>query len=135
MSREDVEFVERAIAAFNARDFETLYEISHPDLEFTSILTAVDAGGATYRGRNTWDDYFAVMDDLWDGWRLEDIEIREGEPGRVACLLRLLGTGRQSRVPVERRIGVSYLIADGQVLRLTAHADPADALREVGLES
>lgn len=134
MSRDDVEFVERAVAAFNARDFEALYELSHPDLEFTSILTAVDAGGATYRGRRAWERYFESMDDLWDGWRLEDVDIRDGEPGRVACILRLVGAGRHSGVPVERRIGVSYLIRDGQVRRLTAHPDPEDALRAVGLE-
>jgi ketosteroid isomerase-like protein len=135
MAREDVEFVERAIAAFNARDFPTLYEISHPELEFTSILIAVDSGGATWHGRDAWQRYFAAMDEMWESWRIADVEIHDGaEPGRIACTLSIGGTGRHSGVPVDRRIGVSYLIRGGQVVRLTAHPDPADALREVGAE-
>ena len=34
----------------STRTFERLLELTHDDLEFVSVLTAVDAGGGTYRG-------------------------------------------------------------------------------------
>ena len=61
MSRENVEIVQRAIDAFNRRDIRALAELSHEDLEFVSVLTAVDAGGASYHGSGAWASYFAVQ--------------------------------------------------------------------------
>jgi len=133
MSRENVEVVRRAIDAFNSRDFATLAELSHEDLEFTSILTAVDAGGAIYRGSETWTSYFAVMDETWDEWRAKDWRLFDAGEDRVVALFDLVGKGRHSGVPVEREIGLAYWIRDGQMWRMRSFADPSEALEAVGL--
>ena len=43
MSQENVEIVRRWNAAYNRRDFETMFELSDPDLEFTSIFSATES--------------------------------------------------------------------------------------------
>jgi ketosteroid isomerase-like protein len=54
MAKQDVELVRSAIEAFNRRDLKTLSQLMHDDFEFVSVLTAVDAEGATYRGSDAW---------------------------------------------------------------------------------
>ena len=54
MARENVEFVHRAIDAFNRRDLVALAEFCTDDFEFVSVLSAVDAEGSTYRGGDAW---------------------------------------------------------------------------------
>ncbi len=49
MSQENVEIVQRSIAAYNRRDFEALRELSHPELEVDwSASRGLEAG--VYRG-------------------------------------------------------------------------------------
>ena len=135
MPETKVELVRRAIEAFNRRDFDAMAEVSHEDLEFTSVLTAVDAGAATYRGKGAWTSYFAVMDETWDAWRIEDAEILDAGGDAVAAVLRLVGTGRHSGAAVERTVGLTYRIRDGQLWNVHAYLEPADALASVGLST
>jgi uncharacterized protein len=133
MSRENVEVVRRAYEAFNRRDLRALAELSHEDLEFTSVMAAVDAGGATYRGSETWASYFAVMDQTWEEWRAEDFRIFDAGGDRVAAVFRLVGKGKQSGVPVDRAIGLAYRIRQGKMWRMRSYLDPDEALEAVGI--
>src|SRR4051794_20232788 len=99
MSQENVEIVRLAITAFNHRDLSALAELSGEEFEFVSVLTAVDAGGATYRGGQAWASYFAVMDETWEEWRVEDSEVFDAGDGGVATLLRIVGKGKHSGAP------------------------------------
>ena len=133
MSQENVEFVRMAILAFNRRDLRALAEISHEDLEWTSVMAAVDSGGATFRGSQTWPSYFSAMDQTWEDWRIEDPKIFDAGGDRVVAVLRLVGTGRSSGVPVDREVGLTYRVKDGQMWRMHAYLDPNEALEAVGL--
>src|SRR5436190_6052735 len=59
MSQENVERFRRNVEAFNRRDFAALADYSHEEIEFVSVLAAVDAQAAEFRGRETWVNYFA----------------------------------------------------------------------------
>ena len=133
MSQENVELVRAAIDAFNRRDLRALAELSHPDLEFVSVLTGVDAGGATYRGSEAWASYFEVMDETWEEWQVGDFRLFDAGDDRVAGLARVVGKGKHSGVPVDRVVGFAYRIRDGRVWRMRAYPDPNDALEAVGL--
>ena len=134
MSQGNVEIVQRAIDAFNRRDFGVLAELSHEELEFVSVLTAVDAAGSTYRGTNAWENYFAVMDQTWDEWRVENIELFDGGDDRVACVFQLVGKGKASGVPVEQMVGLAYRIREGKLWRMRSYREPAEALEAAGLQ-
>lgn len=133
MSQQNVEFVQRLIAAFNSRDVSALAEFSHEELEFVSVLTAVDAEGATHRGKEAWASYFSQMDDTWAEWQAEDARVFDAGDDCVAAVFRLVGTGRHSGVPVEHRIGIVYRIQEGKLWRLRTYLDPSEALEAVGL--
>jgi ketosteroid isomerase-like protein len=132
MTRENVELVRRAVDAFNRRDLGALAEFVHGDFEFVSLLTAVDAEGATYQGSAAWATYFEDMDEAWKDWRVEDPQLVDGEDDGVAGIVRLVGTGRHSDAEVELVIGLTYFLRDGKLWRMRSYADPADALEAVG---
>ena len=133
MSRENVELVRKAGEAFNRHDSETLAAISDDDLEFLSALTSVDTGGAAYRGPGAWAAYFARMDEVWEDWHLEDLEVFDAGDDRVAAVFRLVGRGKSSGVSVEHRIGLAYRMRHGRLWRMRSYLDPTDALDAVGL--
>ena len=133
MSQENVELVRRAGEAFNRHDAEALASISDDDVEFVSALAAVETGGVAYRGPEAWGSYFAGMDEMWDGWHLEDLEVFDAGDDRVAAVFRLVGTGKGSGVPVDHRIGLAYTMREGKLWRMRSYLDPAEALEAVGL--
>jgi ketosteroid isomerase-like protein len=133
MSQENVDLVWRLVEAFNGRDMEGLAEASHEDLEFVSVLTAVDTGGATYRGSETWTSYFAAMDETWEEWQVEDFRVFDGGEDRVVGVFRIVGTGKHSGAPVEHEIGLAYRIREGKLWRMRSYLDPAEALEAAGL--
>jgi ketosteroid isomerase-like protein len=132
MSQENVDLVWGLVEAFNGRDMGRLAELSHEDLEFVSVL-AVAAGGATYRGSETWTSYFAAMDETWEEWQVEDSRVFDGGEDRVAGVFRIVGTGKHSGAPVEHEIGLAYRIREGKLWRMRSYLDPGEALEAAGL--
>jgi ketosteroid isomerase-like protein len=113
MSQENVEVARRAWRAFNERDLPALADFSDEDLEFVSVLSAVDE--SSYRGKDTWATYLAAMDQTWADWRSEDLRIFDGDGDRVAAVFRMVGTGKASGVPVEREVGMAYTMRQGKL--------------------
>jgi ketosteroid isomerase-like protein len=133
VSEQTVELVRGAIEAFNRRDFDALAKVCHEDFEFVSVLTAIDASGATYRGVEAWREYFVRMDETWDDWRVEDVRFFEADDDRLAVIFRLTGRGKSSGAAVEREVGASYTFRDGKLWRMHSYGEPQEALEAVGL--
>ncbi|HWH31293.1 MAG TPA: nuclear transport factor 2 family protein [Egibacteraceae bacterium] len=131
MSHEDVEIVRRATGAFNRGDFGLVAELCDDDLEFVSVMTAVQE--TTYRGRDTWERYAADMRETWAEWRLEDLRLLDAGDHTVTVLMRLVGAGKRSGVPVDREIGVVYRLRDGRLWRVRSYPDARLALEAAGL--
>ena len=127
MSQGNLALVEQAVAAFNQRDLDWLYDQMPDDFEFVSVLTAVD-GVATYRGRHAWRDYFAALEETWSEWHVEDVNLHEGAGDNVVAVLRLMGKGRLSGVDTSQTIGMVYRLKDGKIWRMRAYLDPDEAL-------
>jgi ketosteroid isomerase-like protein len=133
MSRENVELFYEVVEAFNREDLRRLAELSDDDFEFVSVVTAVDADGATYRGPTAWDDYFAEMRQAWDGWQVKDVKAFDAGADRVAAVFRIVGRGKSSGAVVEREVGITYRFRQGRVWRMRSFLDPKEALEAVGL--
>ena len=133
MSQANVELVRRAIQAFNREDLRELAELSDEDLEFVSVLTAVDAGGATFWGPDTWGSYFAHVRETWDEWHVAELRVLDAGDDALAAVFHIVGRGKHSGVPVDHAIGLTYRIRHGKLWRMRSYLDPADALEAVGL--
>jgi ketosteroid isomerase-like protein len=131
MSRENVELVRSMIEAYKRADFETLAAGCADDFEFTSVLTAVEE--TSYHGRDVWRAYWADMQEAWEEWHVEAVEILEGRDDSVVVITRLDGRGKSSGVPVDLTVGIHYLIRNGELWRMRSYLDAADALKAAGL--
>ena len=134
MSKENVEVVRLAVDAFNRRDLATLGDLSDQDFEFVSVLTAVDAQAATYRGLDGWSRYFTDIDRVWENWHIEGLRVFDGADGGLAATFQVTGQGRQSGAAVERTVGITYRLRGGKIWRMRSFLEPTDALKAVGLE-
>jgi ketosteroid isomerase-like protein len=131
MSQENVEIVRQAIEAFGRSDFRLVAELCDDDLEFVSVMTAVEE--TTYRGRETWERYANDMGETWEGWRLEDLRYLDAGNDSVVVLMHLVGVGKRSGVPVDREVGLVYRLRCGKLWRVHSYLEAKDALEAAGL--
>jgi ketosteroid isomerase-like protein len=96
-------------------DFEVVFELTHPDIVWTAIEGAPDAG--TYRGH---DSVRAYMQDWLDEFDFHegDVRIEEAiEVGeRLVCLQRVIGTGKRSGLRSEIRYACVYTFGDDDLI-------------------
>ena len=86
-----MEFVRRAVDAFNRQDLAALADFCTDDFEFVSLLTAVEAGGSTYRGQDAWTEYFGRMRDTWSEWWVDDYQVLDAESNSLVAVVRVAG--------------------------------------------
>jgi ketosteroid isomerase-like protein len=130
MSLSNVEIVRAAIEAFSRGDAEAFAALTSPDLEWKTGLQAIE--GEIFRGREGIDTYFARLSSAWDEFRLLPDEIRD--LGEVVLVFgRLEGRGLGGGVPVDSPVGAVWDLRDGQIWRLRAYLDQAEALAAAGL--
>jgi len=135
MSQENVDIV-RQIHAGNRSDraadsLDEIISLFHPDCEFVSAMGAVDQ--QTYRGHDGLRRYRRDLEAAWTEWQIEIEEIFEPSPGTVVSIIRPHLVARESGIAlVDRRATVTEF-ADGQIIRVSAHASRAEALEAIGL--
>jgi ketosteroid isomerase-like protein len=130
MSQENVEIVKRLMDAFNERDLDAFAELTTPDFEWTTSMTAVE--GEIFWGREGIETYFGRMRDAWDEFLALGSEFRDlGD--RVLWRGRLEGRGRGSGVPVSAPLDILYDVRAGKVSRMHSFLDHDEALRAAGL--
>ena len=132
VSHGNVEIAERALDAFNQRDFDALAELTTPDFEFfPGTVGAVD--GSSFRGREELEAYFGELHDTWEEVLLLAEESRDlGDV--VLVFVKVDGRGRGSGVPVSARQVLAYDFRGTRISRLRAYLDRDEALRATGLQ-
>jgi ketosteroid isomerase-like protein len=133
MSRENVEAVRRAAAAFNRSDVDALLEEADPEIEWHPLLQVLLGGEATvYRGHQGARDLYRDIDEAFTETQVEVLEVRDlGE--RSLAFGRLRGRGRESGAQTE--IAIAWLVEfqGGKVIRVREYLDPKEALEAAGL--
>jgi ketosteroid isomerase-like protein len=131
MSRENVEVVRRAIAAFIEGDYERLIELSDPQIEYDVSRTSPES--RVVRGP---EEVLAVLQewvDTWDDHQVELVELIDAGGERVVAVIQERGKLKDSGTWVEHARGVVYTVRDLRVLRYEEHEDRAQALEAAGL--
>ena len=126
MSRENVEIVHRALAAWNGRDIEAMLALTDPEVEYVNSPTAVEPG--TRSGHKSFEH---VIRTQWEIFRLYE---RRDE---------IVGLGRISRrmpgsdARIEERVLVAVRFENGKMTRMEGlgfgQAEVQAALEAVGL--
>ena len=127
----------RAIDAHN-RGAEAILaiwdETFDPDLEWTPMTVGVmgTPEGATYRGREGMERFYAERAEAFAGGTVEAVSIEPaGEDALLVCA-RSTATGRTSGVEVDEQIALVYWFRDGKIARLRAFRS-RDEAREAAL--
>jgi hypothetical protein len=120
----------RGYDAMMRRDIEALLALLDPEVEMHDRPEAPDA--RSYRGHEGVLTALQVSLDAFDDFQLEPEAFYEAGD-KVVVLLRMVGTGNVSGVPVEEHIAHLWTIRDGRAIALQVYSDPADALAAAGL--
>jgi ketosteroid isomerase-like protein len=89
-------------------------------------------GEPVFRGREGLDQLSAMLQEVWDEWRLEPERFLDAGD-RVVVFARLLGKGGASGVPFELETTHVLTIHAGRVTSLHAYRDRSEALEAAGL--
>jgi uncharacterized protein len=130
MPSENVEHVRRGIEAFNRGDFDAALEFADPQIEWHDAPDMPDAG--THRGRAAVKKRWQAMHEALEGFYAKPEGFFDGGD-QVVVFLRVGGTGRESGIPVDRRVAHVWTLRNGKGTRVDVHLDRAEALAVAGI--
>src|SRR3954462_8221558 len=133
MSQETVDNFKRAIEAYNRRDYESVIEGLHPDVEFRGVMPIMLGGEETvYRGHDGFREFGRELDSAFAEVVVTISEVRDlGE--RLVGIGRIRATGIESQIGVESPYGAFVELKDRKVLRFYDYLDPEKAIEVAGL--
>ena len=133
MSRENVEFLLRAVAVANAGDIEAGAKLYHPDAELRDLQHPPDMP-EILRGRSEIVASLERWLEALDSWTVEVLEYVDADPW-VVSEVRWCAIGKDSGAPIEFRAAEATEVKDGQIVRqIAGYPDIATALADLGLE-
>jgi ketosteroid isomerase-like protein len=130
MSQENVELVERAVAAVNERDIDGYLACCTEDIELRTPLAPI---GAVYDGPDAIRRFFADIQDTSSDFHLDLERVKAIGADRVLAFLRFTSSGRASGIPMSADSANVYDLVDGKIRRVRIFLDRQEALEAVGL--
>ncbi len=128
MSGENVETVEGAIAAINARDIDAYLACCTEDVELVLPMA-----GAEYSGAGGVRRFFTDIEDIGPDLRIEVEHVQRVGDRKAIAFLRIGATGRASGIVTGAESANVYDLIEGKISRVRIFLDRADALKAVGL--
>jgi ketosteroid isomerase-like protein len=130
MSKENVNVMQRWVAAYNRRDFEGLIELTDPDFEFRSRFVAIESVFRAYDGFPY--AYFKTLDEAYDHFTVVPIEFFDAGAA-VLMVARAEWRGKASGARGETPMLPACWMRAGKVFRAETFTDRAEAFDAVGL--
>jgi ketosteroid isomerase-like protein len=130
MAEENVEVVERAIAAVNDRDLEGYFACCTEDIELRTPLASI---GGVYEGQEDIRRFFADLEDTSPDFRLDVERMEAISQDRILALMHVTATGRASGIPTPAATANLYDLVDGKIRRVRIFLDRQQALEAAGL--
>jgi ketosteroid isomerase-like protein len=130
MSREHVELVHRAVAAWNTRDIDRWLELTAPDVEVVFPQDVPEPG--PFHGR---DELRAWAEGFMTAWDDFEAEVRQAIPvgEQVVVELHQRGHGRETGIEMEQTDWHVFSVRDGRIVRWRAYWTREGALEAAGL--
>jgi len=130
MSQENMDTVQRALAAVNDRDVDGYLSCCTND-----VVLSTPAEGVTglYQGADGIRRFFDDLAETGPDFHLAVERLEAVDADRVLAFLRVTATGRTSGVPTEAVTGNIYDFAQGKLERIRIFLDRDHALEAAGL--
>ncbi|HXB16083.1 MAG TPA: nuclear transport factor 2 family protein [Solirubrobacteraceae bacterium] len=128
MSRQNVETVERAIAAINARDIDAYLACCTENVELLLPMA-----GAEYLGAGGIRRFFTDIEDVGPDFRIEVQRVQAIGERTAIAFLRVGATGRASGIVTDAESANVYDLIEGKISRVRIFLDRAEAVKAVGL--
>ena len=131
MSQQNVDLVRRSIDAYNRRDFETLEQLNHPEVEVDwSASRGLQAG--VYRGREEVLAFYNSFLGTFDEVKLEPERfIESGDSVVVPNSAQIRG---RDGIETSARSALVFELRDGRVARICLYQETVEAFAAAGLE-
>jgi ketosteroid isomerase-like protein len=130
VSQENVETVQRAIAAVNARDIDGYLSCCTKDIE---LLTPLAPLGAEYSGADGIRRFLADIEDAAPDFRIEVQRVQAVGDNHAIAFIRTISSGRVSGLATGVDGANVYDFTDGKIGRAHIFFDRQEALEAVGL--
>ncbi len=126
MSQQNLEIVERAVAAVNEHDLDAYLACCTDDVELT---TPLDGIAGVYKGAEGIGRLFA---DISSDFTIEIEHLSPVGASRVLAFMRVTAIGRTSGIPTAIDTGNVYDVAGGRIRRIRIFVDRDEALKAAG---
>jgi ketosteroid isomerase-like protein len=130
VSNQNVDIVQRWVAAYNARDFEGLIELTDPDFEFRSRFVTIESVFRAYDGFPY--AYFKTLDEAYDHFEVIPSEFIDAGAA-VLMVATAKWRGKASGARGETPVLPACWLRAGKVFRAETFTDRAEAFDAVGL--
>jgi ketosteroid isomerase-like protein len=130
MSKEQVEIVRRAYAAWSQEDREPALAFFAEDVIWTPARE--DPDPRPHRGREGVRRFWAQWEELFDDIRIEPEEMLQVGDG-ILSLLHITGTGKGSGIDIDQRVYQVVRLRDQLIVRVDEFYDRSEALEAAGL--
>jgi ketosteroid isomerase-like protein len=129
MSEANVELARRSFDAWCRRDAEWFVENTTPEFEFVAaVMSTVEGDAGTVRGGEQGiRQYFAILDEPWESFVVDEDEYREVDD-QVVCVGRLRAKGRGSGVEFDQPIAMVLWFAGDKIARTRSFLDVDEAM-------
>ena len=127
MPQENVETARRFTEALLRSDYAAAATELSPDFEVddTDIPESTGADSLT-----TW---LARWDEIWESWRIEDLDIQAVGADRTISFFTMIARGKGSGIELTREDATVADYRDGKLVRLGYYNDQAQAREAAGL--
>jgi hypothetical protein len=130
MSQENVEIVERAIAALNAREIDGYLACCTEDVVLRTPLAEI---GGVYEGADGIKRFLVDIEDAAPDFRIDVERVEPVGASQVLAFVRVSSTGRASGISTDAETTNVYDFAAGKIKRTRIFLDRRQALAAVGL--
>jgi ketosteroid isomerase-like protein len=135
MSREAVEVVLHAHAAFSRGDLDAFLAKCEPDVTYRAAITQeIEGGAGDFRGHDGIRRWWSDLHDLYDGLRTDVLEVRDlGE--RIVVVYVIQGRAKGSGLVFEdgQTLAQVVRVRQGRIAEVRDYSGRSEALEAVGL--
>jgi ketosteroid isomerase-like protein len=130
MSRDDVEQLQRSLAAYNRGDWDAAVEWMDPEVVWHPPRDLPDS--ETYRGREGVKGFWRMLREVFGEFRLDPEEIIDAGD-KLMCRVDVRGTGKASGVETQIVLYQVVTIRDGRAAKIEHFLERAEAAEAAGL--